>query len=209
MKLKITLLLTSVLVMVFSIWYFSYSPSCDGIDVSHYNTINESTEGIDQINFIIAKATEGSDHIDTKYLKHKKYAYENGIKFGAYHFLSKISPIADQFENYKRVVGKDIDIIPCLDIEQINGKHWGRGEARKAVKEWSTLCLDYYGKYPIIYCNDFYRIFYFSDMLNQFWISNWHTRPFTKCAIHQYSNNDETIDHNHLLTDLENICLTK
>ncbi len=71
MKLKITFVLIAALVIALGVWHFSYSPSCDGKDVSHYNTVNSSTKGINSINFMIAKATEGRNHVDAKYLRYK------------------------------------------------------------------------------------------------------------------------------------------
>lgn len=206
MKLTIKIICVCALLLI-GVSFFNYTPTFDGVDLSHHNRIEHHSEKIANVAFMIAKATEGSDWVDPTYKKHKKYATKHDIKFGAYHFLSKTSPISDQFNLFRKTVGKDIDIIPCVDIEKTAGKHWSRRQARKAIKEWSDSCLSYYGRYPIIYCNDYYRIFYFLDMPNPFWISNWHTRPLTNCVIHQYTSNDETLDYNHLMTDLTNILL--
>lgn len=217
MKTKITLLL--VLPLLFGvIWYImdrlSYKPSCDGIDVSHYNYITSKARGapdsysaVENSSFLIAKATEGRTFIDSKYTIHKQFARSKGIKFGAYHFLSRGTPAKDQFEHFKKVVGKDIDLIPCLDVEKHNNKNWGFSQVRSYVKEWSELCKEYYGVYPIIYCTDLYRIAFFFDMPNQFWINNWFCKPLTRCAIHQFTHNDETLDYNCLNTDINYITL--
>lgn len=204
---KNSIKITLSVIMILSLLHCTYTPKCDGVDVSHYNSVKDFKDNLESIQFIIAKATEGSDIKDSKFKEYRSYAYKHGLKFGAYHFLTKESSIKNQFEHYKNVVGKKIDIIPCVDIEKTGGKHWSKVEARKAIKEWSELCMAYYGKYPIVYCNDFYRLFYFYDMPNYFWITNWHFRPFAKCVIHQYSNNDETIDYNYLHTNINNILL--
>lgn len=205
---KTILKITFGVVVLLILWQYGYNPTCNGIDVSHYNDIDRlSADIVADLQFIIAKATEGSTLVDRKYKKHRAFAVSKNIKFGAYHFLTKQSPVSEQFEHFKNTVGKDIDIVPCVDIEKVNNKHWGMKEARKAIKEWSELCKEYYGKYPIIYCNDFYRIAYFYDMPNQFWITNWHFRPLTKCAIHQFSNNNETLDYNYLNININEICL--
>ena len=198
----------------FIVTQLRYSPTCDGIDVSHYNYITtkssnvpSSYSAIGQSTFLIAKATEGTTIIDSKYNTHKQFARTKNLKFGAYHFLSKTSSAKDQFEHFKRVVGKDIDLVPCLDVERYNHSDWSLSQVRSYVKEWSELCMDYYGVYPIIYCTDLYRWVFFFDMPNQFWINNTLCKPLTKCVIHQFSHNDETLDYNHLMTDITDIML--
>lgn len=202
-----------LLLCIVTVWFvieqLTYHPVCNGIDVSHHNNMLpwDNNPVIDSSIFIIAKATEGSSFVDPKFNMHRNLAKAKNVMFGAYHFLTKEKTPKDQFEHFKKVVGNDIDLIPCLDVEKYANKHWGYSQLRKYVREWSALCKAYYGKYPIIYCTDVYRIVFFYDMPNQFWINNWHLKPLTTCAIHQYSNNDETLDYNHLNTDIKNLML--
>lgn len=193
-----------IIAIIITIQFKIYSPKCDGLDVSHHNALDLSKY---DIQFIIAKATEGNRMKDRKFQKYKEYAKANDLKFGAYHFLTWETSAKEQFENYKSKVGRDIDIIPCLDIEKNKNQEWSYKRARKFAKEWSILCKEYYGVYPIIYCNDYYRAIYFYDMPNKFWICNWKGKPIIdyNCVIHQYTNNNNTIDFNHLRTDIKNI----
>ena len=217
MKIQLKIFLWSVVALValcavFAYRHFSYHPVCTGIDVSHHNDIlssdsPEAYKRLDSIQFLIAKATQGNGFVDSKYKRHRDFARKHDLKFGAYHFLTREHEASDQFDNFKKIAGKDIDIIPCLDIEGYDGKQWSRGEARKQLKEWNDRCKEYYGTYPIVYCNEFYRIAYFHDMPNKFWINNWVTRPLLDCAIHQYTSNDETLDYNYLPFPIENILL--
>lgn len=201
-----------ILGAIFAYRHFTYHPVCMGIDVSHYNDIlsdnaPEAYKNLDSIEFLIAKATQGKGFVDSKYKRHRHLARKNNLKFGAYHFLTREHSVADQFDNFKKVVGNDIDIIPCLDIERYDDNHWTRGEARAKLKEWNEKCKEYYGTYPIVYCNEFYRLVYFPDMPNKFWICNWTTKPFLDCSIHQFKNNDETLDYNYLPFSIENILI--
>ncbi|MDE6236584.1 MAG: glycoside hydrolase family 25 protein [Muribaculaceae bacterium] len=216
MKYRIIIILLGTLcslVAWFVIEQFTYHPVCSGIDVSHYNHITSkgrvptSYSVADSSLFIIAKATEGSTLKDSKFYVHRQYARNKNIKFGAYHFLTRGASPKEQFEHFKRVVGHNIDIIPCLDVERYANKTWTYSQARKYVKEWSKLCKEHYGVNPIIYCTDWYRIVFFYDMPNQFWINNWYFKPLTACAIHQYTNNGETLDYNHLNTNINNLLL--
>lgn len=217
MRRKISCLLIGVICAIlgwFVIEQITYHPVCDGIDVSHYNNIvskrdvPNSYSVVDSVLFMVAKATEGSVLKDSKFHIHKRYANERGIKFGAYHFLTREDSPKAQFENFRNVVGRNIDILPCLDIEKYGNKNWNYSQVRKYAEEWSNLCKEYYGVHPIIYCTDFYRIVFFYDMPNQFWINNWYLKPLTTCAIHQYSNNGETLDYNHLNTDINNLLIS-
>lgn len=197
---------------IFAYRHFTYHPVCMGIDVSHHNNIlsgnaPETYKNLDSLQFLIAKSTQGSGFVDDKFEKHRRFARQNGWKFGAYHFLTREHDASEQFENFRKAVGKDIDIIPCLDIERYDEKAWGRSEARKQLKEWNERCKAYYGVYPIVYCNEFYRIAYFHDMPNKFWISNWVTKPLLPCAIHQYTSNDETLDYDYLPFPIESILM--
>lgn len=185
--------------------YCTYRPTCDGIDVSHHN---DSIEIAEPISFVIAKATEGDNFVDPDFERYREYARTHGLKFGAYHFMSTRTPARRQFENFKNTVGDDIDIIPVLDVEGHKGmKRLSISQMRHLVNEWSKLCLESYGKLPIIYCNDSYRILYFMGFDNPMWIDSKSHQPLLPCAIHQYTNNDDTLDYNHLLTDLNNILL--
>lgn len=212
--LLITGLIIVILLVVAAGRHFSYHPVCHGIDVSHHNNITsqvppDAFKVLDSLEFIIAKATQGGGFVDGKYKKHREFSRKKGWKFGAYHFLTREHAVVSQFENFKNTVGRDIDIIPCLDIERYDGSHWGRREARNMLRQWNELCLNYYGEYPIVYCNDTYRIVYFGDMPNKFWINNWITKPFTDCVIHQYTSNSETLDYNYLPGAVEDILLSR
>ncbi|MDE6682151.1 MAG: glycoside hydrolase family 25 protein [Muribaculaceae bacterium] len=214
--LTIILLTVGAILLVLGAWisyrHFTYHPVCMGIDVSHHNDITgkntpEAFKSLDSIQFLIAKATQGDSFKDSEYNNYKAYAKKMRLKFGAYHFLTRNHDAYDQFDHFRKVAGREIDIIPCLDIESYDDKHWSRSEAREKLNEWNEKCKEYYGVYPIVYCNEFYRLVYFNDMPNKFWICNKVTRPLRDCVIHQYTNNHETLDYNYLPYPIENILL--
>ncbi len=223
MKKKILPLVASVLVICLAVGalelYKRYKESqqnhfpiedCHGVDLSHYNDIDSKHKAfqvLDNVQFIIAKATEGKLIVDEKFKKHRKYARKHDKKFGAYHFLTMRTPVKDQFENYKRVVGKDIDILPIVDIEKNNGVDWSKKQAREYAQEWIKLCKEYYGVEPIIYCTERYRNKFFPDFSNPFWIANWNGTPSRAHVIHQYTDNRNVLDYNRLNVPLTQILL--
>lgn len=193
---------------VYTVDRLAYTPTMDGIDVSHHNVDHGFIMPEPEPRFIIAKATEGSVMRDRNFIELRRIARFADAMFGAYHFLSTATPASIQFANYVETVGDNIDIIPILDVEKHAGmRNLSRKEMRALVREWSRLCKERYGEYPIIYCTDLYRIRYFLDFPNKFWICNLWTKPLTPAVIHQYTHNGNTLDYDHLLVPLSDILL--
>lgn len=125
-----------------------------GIDLSHHNA--EPEWGKLNIDFVILKATEGTDWIDPEYAIRLVKCKENYIPVGAYHFFIGKKDPRKEFENYQRIAGPFIDIIPIVDAERRP-----RGVSKKDYQNnlWSFMehVHDAYGVYPIIYTGeDFY-----------------------------------------------------
>jgi lysozyme len=72
-----------------------------GIDCSHYNQIDWSKLNV---NFVIAKATEGLTFKDPTYQASKAECSKRGITFGSYHFFRDVDPIV-QAEFFVKNVG--------------------------------------------------------------------------------------------------------
>lgn len=200
------LLLIAIFAVAYGSYILTYTPQCDGIDVSHHNRRTNLQDG-SQPKFMIAKATEGATRRDPKFNHYRNEARQKGMKFGAYHYLKTGKSAKEQFENFKNTVGKDIDIIPVLDVEQTNNKALSPKAMRRLVDEYSALCKEYYGVKPIIYCNEGYRFKYFLGSGYKMWICNWKTRPLLPCTIHQYTDNRDRLDYNCLQGDLSDILL--
>ena len=110
--------------------------------------------------FVIMKATEGSDMVDPKYLGNVEQARAGRLIKGAYHFMTTLSEIDTQIENFIRnaVVDKG-DFPPVLDIETPHSrvKEIGEDNIRKMALKWLQAIEAHYGVKPVIYTNDRFR----------------------------------------------------
>lgn len=164
-----------------------------GIDVSHYQSYidwdevcfyydrqrrlyREEREGCKrrEIDFVVAKATEGVRTQDNFYIRNKTGAAKRGILFGAYHFYSPTLPARKQAENYIRTANLQRgDMVPILDIEEYNNR---LAEA-DSVLCWLRTVEKYYGARPIIYTNEHcYRTFFMKHkplLGYHFWIARY------------------------------------
>lgn len=141
----------------------AYSKShYDGIDVSHHNgTIRWGEVAKEKrIQFVYIKATEGRSRKDHAYKRNIRRARAQGLRCGAYHFMSSRSSAKDQFANFASVVDKqEMDLIPVIDIEPSGCKGWSRSEIRENLREFIRLCKEHYGVSPIIYTSEhFYNM---------------------------------------------------
>ena len=164
------------------------------IDISHHNTDVEAKLEKYKPHIVIAKASEGVSFKDPKFNDYFQLCQKRKILFGAYHFLSFDKDIKNQFQNFCSVVkvGNNqykIALKPVLDVERNSGKQTPEAkEIRRMVKEFGQLCYKEFGCYPIIYCNEIYRWYYFAYGFREytFWIRNTIAVPLLPCAIHQY-----------------------
>ncbi len=185
----------------------------DGIDVSKHNGVIQWQQVATNknIRFVYIKATEGSTLQDRRYRKNLKGAKAQGLLVGSYHFLSSMSPIRKQFDNFRRQAKKaDQDLIPVLDVEAIGIKgRWTPHQLRDSVALFASLVKQHYGKLPVIYTGEgFYRGYltpYFDHYL--LFIANYKRRPILKNnALHnlwQYSQ------HGHVKGICEYVDLIK
>lgn len=142
-----------------------------GIDISHHNKITDWSAL--PVDFIYIKATEGASWTDPEFLRNLEQAKIHKIPVGAYHFLTTSSSAEDQFEHFKKVVPRDkITLIPMLDIEkQSKGHVKSANHLQRHVREWVTLCEEYYGRKPIIYSSIGFYMKYLQDKFDDchFW----------------------------------------
>lgn len=130
-----------------------HRPVVHGIDVSHHNVLEwKNLQRYEHLQFMYAKATEGATFQDDKFEYHRQFAKEHHLKFGAYHFLSAKSTVADQFANFKRVAGR-CDCLPMLDIEGWTFNTMDTLQLQNMVDEWITYCQDEWHVKPIVYCS--------------------------------------------------------
>lgn len=127
----------------------------DGIDVSkHQGTINwEELKKNTKIKFVYIKASEGSNHVDSKYQENIKNARKHGFKVGSYHFFRTTSSARTQAINFLQTANRDEqDLIPVIDVEE--NKNWSRDRLRDSVKVFVDIVEDYYGCKPMIYASE-------------------------------------------------------
>lgn len=126
-----------------------------GVDVSHYQgTIDWDVLSQNQ-DFAFIKATEGSTHVDERFLDNWQAAGQTHLYLGAYHFFSFDSAGDQQAASYIETVG-DLDgkLAPVVDVEYYGNKKSNPPE-RTEVIENLTAMLDtleqHYEVKPIIY----------------------------------------------------------
>ena len=124
----------------------------DGIDVSkHQEYINwGELRKNKRIQYVYIRATVGSDIIDANYRENVHNARKHGFKVGSYHYMTNLSSINGQFENFRRTVDKNSqDLLPMIDVEVRN--RWTKQQLRDSLVKFVQLIEDYYGCTPIIY----------------------------------------------------------
>lgn len=92
-KMKISFILSCLLVISICIPIFAFPPSSDdiyeGIDVSDWQgNINFSEVKRSGIDIVYIRASEGTNYVDSYFRDNYKEAKENGLKVGFYHFLT-------------------------------------------------------------------------------------------------------------------------
>ena len=126
------------------------------------------------VDFVIAKATQGSRMQDAYYNRYKQGCREQNILFGAYHFYSLHSSATAQADNFIRFAQlQKGDIVPVLDIEPVDGQL----PVRDSVAKWLHIVERYYRARPVIYTNENTYKHYFAKserlLSYPFWIARY------------------------------------
>lgn len=171
-----------------------------GIDVSNNNgSINWASVAAQGIKFAFAKASEGSNFIDTYFPGHWAGMKENGIYRGAYHYARpENNPArveADWF--YSRIEsagGLEVGDMIALDFEPL--------VAAADYGSWTLYFLQilesYYGFPPLLYTGRPFITKYGLDKVSELakyglWLADWRASmptppaPFQSIAFWQYS----------------------
>lgn len=116
-----------------------------GIDVSNWQAgLNLSTLDID---FAIAKATEGIGYRDPQFSRFADQAAKTGILFGFYHFARNNDPAAEAryfFEQTAHLSGKALPVLD-YEVQNSNNRYW----VEQFAREYKALT----GIYPVLYCS--------------------------------------------------------
>ena len=120
----------------------------DGIDISAWQDTIDITKV--PCDFVIVKATEGTDYKNRYFAKHCDQAMKAGKLLGAFHYANGGDPHseAEYFLAYsKKYVGKAILV---LDWEGQNNPQFGRSD-RAWCKEWCDYVYRKTRVKPLIY----------------------------------------------------------
>jgi lysozyme len=136
-----------------------------GIDVSKYQgDIDWATVRRSGVEFVWIKATEGANHVDSKFQQNWAGAKQAGIARGAYHFVWWCRHPHEEVAWFKANVPNDPDALPpVLDVEATpDSKSCKRTLHREEVLADMRIMLQdmerAYGKRPVIYVTvDFYQ----------------------------------------------------
>lgn len=99
-----------------------------GIDVSHHQgdiNFKETAKmhrGIDSIQFVYIKASEGRNFADDKSVENAKGCAENKLKYGFYHFFHGSLSAQEQAQFFcEQLKSHPFDLIPVIDVEISGG----------------------------------------------------------------------------------------
>ena len=167
--LSLTFLILFILVLTMNHFYFLikskqiflntlYISDSDiiGVDISSYQGDVDMEKLIEQdIHFVYIKATEGSNHVDSKFSQNWTNAQESGILSGAYHFFSYDSSGKKQAQNFIKTVGSmEGHLIPVVDVEYYGDKEENppkKEDLRRELHAYLDILEDRYDVKPMIY----------------------------------------------------------
>lgn len=168
-----------------------------GVDVSHYQGVIDwevlASEGIQ---FAYIKATEGSSHVDDRFLYNLQQAQKTDLLVGAYHFFSFDSLGEKQASNFIKNVKLDESMLPpVVDVEYYGNKKKNPPNAdtlRGELQIYLDTIQEYYNRTPIIYATEEMWNAYLKGYFNSYplWIRNVITKPQidSEWTFWQYSN---------------------
>lgn len=133
-----------------------------GIDVSHHQgRIDWERVGASgDVRFVFVKATEGTTHVDRRFRSNWRGAHDQGLRVGAYHYLSLCRTGAAQAQHFVKTVPVVQGMLPpVVDIEPDARCNRGSRLASMgtAVKEWVDVVEAHYGVRPIVYTSSSFQ----------------------------------------------------
>lgn len=164
-----------------------------GIDISHHQTRINWSKVDKNYKFVLMKATEGKDFMDTDFLYNWNKAQLNGFKVGAYHFFTMLSSGESQARYYiSKVPNVNGTFPPIIDIEI--SKKYDKKIVIKELTDMINILENEYKRKVIIYTDyKTYTYFIKGELVdNKLWIRDIKKYPKIeendRWVIWQYSN---------------------
>ena len=153
-----------------------------GLDISHHQEKVNWTRVDPKYKFIILKATEGQNFLDTDFLYNWNNARLNGFIVGAYHFFTMTSSGVAQADFYiSKVSASDKTLPPIIDLE-ISTKKYKKKDVIKNLEEMVEKLEKHYKKRVIFYVNyNTYNVYIKGEFpKNKIWITDYKYFPRIK-----------------------------
>jgi lysozyme len=154
-----------------------------GIDVSHHQGEIDWVQLLKKehydsiIQFVYCKATEGSNHIDTKWFHNRLVLQKLGIPNGAYHFFSpKTEPRPQAIHFLNQWEKSDFDLPPVLDVES---EGFSNDDLIAKMKIWLIEIEEKTGMRSVIYTSlNFFETKFMNHFKDyKFWIAAYSRKP--------------------------------
>ena len=147
-------------------------PDTDGLhgcDISHHqgvidwSRLRNAMVNRKPVQFVMIKATEGSDYVDERFDENFREAKRVGLIRGAYHFWSVLSDAREQASFFLNNVKLEIgDLPPVLDVES-KLDAMSTEDFQREILTWLHIVEDKYHAKPIIYTYYKFKEAYLSD----------------------------------------------
>ena len=125
----------------------------NGIDLSQeQGYVDWQSVSMDRlIDFVYLKATEGSTHIDSRYMANVTAAYNYGFLIGSYHRFTSDSSVEQQFFNFNKHVDHSAQrLLPMVELDDESIRGWSMAQMQDSLALFAWLVNDFYGSLPII-----------------------------------------------------------
>ena len=150
-----------------------------GLDISHHQEKVNWTRVDKKYKFIILKATEGQNFLDTDFLYNWNNARLNGFVVGAYHFFTMTSSGEAQADFYiSKVPDSEKTLPPIIDLE-ISTKKYKKTDVIEHLRVMVEKLEKHYRKRVIFYVNyKTYNAYIKGEFLkNRIWITDYKYFP--------------------------------
>lgn len=134
-------------------YVYAESKKIHGIDLSHFNgqvSWEKLTDKKAHIHFIVLKATEGVDYLDSEFVDHWESAKKHGFIRGAYHFfVAHDDPLQEANWYIHNVKLQKGDLFPIIDVERAQKND--KPGLKDRLQKFLAHIEQHYGVPPIVY----------------------------------------------------------